>query len=74
MPGRDRGLAPSNICAVDPETFEIYDDIDVPENAVSPFSITMFEGRIAIYVTTIAKAYRYFWDPRPRSCRRIPIG
>jgi len=62
-PGGIEASPPSNICAVDPDTFEIYDDIDVPENAVSPFAITTFEGKIAIYVTTIAKAYRAACTP-----------
>ena len=33
-PGGIEASPGSNICAVDPETFEIYDDINVPENAV----------------------------------------
>jgi hypothetical protein len=47
-PGGVQASPGSNICAVNPDTFEIYDDIDVPENAVTPHSITMFEGRIAM--------------------------
>ena len=71
-PGGIESSPGSNIAAVDPDTFEIYDDIDVPENAVSPFSITTFEGRIAAYITTIARAYRYFWDPETKTLSRDP--
>ncbi|MEJ2086556.1 MAG: hypothetical protein P8Y44_12910, partial [Acidobacteriota bacterium] len=56
----------SNIAAVDPETFEIYDDINVPENAVVPHTITTFEGKIAIYAPSVLKAYRFFWDPETK--------
>jgi len=61
------GASPgSTIVAVDPQTFEIYDHIGVPENAVVPHTITMFDGKIAIYASSILRAYRYFWDPESR--------
>lgn len=56
----------SNIVAVDPESFEIYDQIGVPENTVVPHTIAMFEGRIAIYAPSVLRAYRYFWDPKSK--------
>ena len=40
----------SHLVAVDPETLEILDDISLPEPATVPHIITMFEGRIAIYI------------------------
>ena len=65
-PGGVEASPGSNICAVDPETFEIYDDIDVPENTVTPHTITMFDGRIAIYAPSYLKLHRYFWDPEAK--------
>lgn len=62
-PGGVAASPGSNIAAVDPDTFEVYDDIDVPENAVVPHTITMFDGKIAIYAPSVLKAYRFFWDP-----------
>jgi hypothetical protein len=53
----------SMIVAVDPNTLQIYDAIETPEPASVPHSITMFEGRIAIYVVAHEHALRYFWDP-----------
>ena len=67
------GASPgSNIAAVNPDTFEIYDDIDVPENAVVPHTITQFEGKIAIYAPSVAKAYRFFWDPESKQLSQDP--
>jgi hypothetical protein len=62
-PGGAAASPGSNIAAVDPNTFEIYDNIDVPENAVTPHVVTTFQGKIAIYAPGIGKAYRFFWDP-----------
>lgn len=53
----------STILAIDPDTFEIYDRVSVPENAITPHTITEHDGKIAIYAPTIAKFYRFFWDP-----------
>jgi len=71
-PGGIEASPGSNICAVDPNTFEIYDDIDVPENAVTPHSITMFEGKIAIYAPSYLKLYRFFWDPDTKKLSQDP--
>lgn len=62
-PGGIQASPGSTIIAVNPDTFEIYDEIGVPENAVTPHSITVFDGKIAIYAPSILKAYRFFWDP-----------
>ena len=54
---------PSRIVAVDPETLEVLDQIDMPESAGSPHVITMFEGKIAIYAVAYKHIFRYFWNP-----------
>lgn len=51
------------IAAVDPNTLEVFDSVEMPEPAITPHAITMFEGRIAIYIGANVSAYRYFWDP-----------
>jgi outer membrane protein assembly factor BamB len=56
----------STILAVNPDTFEIYDQIGVPENAVTPHTITEFDGKIAIYAPSVLKVYRFFWNPETR--------
>jgi hypothetical protein len=54
--------ANSMIVAVDPNTLEILDTIEMPESSSVPHSITMFQEKIAIYAVA-NHAYRYFWDP-----------
>jgi len=63
--GAQQGLpmAPSIIHAVDPNTLQIVDSIQIPEVSAVPRSITMFDGKIAIYVAAHKHAFRYFWDP-----------
>jgi hypothetical protein len=53
----------SHLVAVDPDTLEILDDIPLPEPSTVPHAITMFEGRIAIYLGFNESARRAFWDP-----------
>jgi len=53
----------SQLVAVDPDTLEILDDIPLPEPSTVPHAITMFEGRIAIYLGFNESARRAFWDP-----------
>ena len=65
-PGGVAASPGSTIVAVNPDTFEIYDQIGVPENAVVPHTITMYDGKIAIYAPSIRRAYRYFWDPKAK--------
>ena len=60
-PGMKQGN--SNMVAVDPDTLEVLDSIALPEPATVPHIITMFEGRIAIYLGVNSGALRYFWDP-----------
>jgi len=56
----------SNMVAVHPDTLEVLDSVALPEPATVPHIITMFEGRIAIYVGVNSGALRYFWDPAAR--------
>ena len=60
-PGMKQGN--SNLVAVHPETLEVLDSLALPEPATVPHVITMFEGRIAIYLGVNSGALRYFWDP-----------
>jgi hypothetical protein len=53
----------SQMVAVNPETLEVLDSIALPEPATVPHIISMFEGKIAIYVGVNSGALRYFWDP-----------
>ncbi|MHC4180392.1 MAG: YncE family protein, partial [Planctomycetota bacterium] len=55
---------PSSIfLAVDGETLEVLDTVQLPELAATPHGITMFDDRIAIYTGATEAAYRCFWDP-----------
>ena len=53
----------SHLVAVHPETLEVLDDVSLPEPATTPNVVTTFDGRIAVYISAAAHAYRYFWDP-----------
>jgi hypothetical protein len=53
----------SQLVAVNPDTLEVLHDIELPEPATSPHIITMFEGRIAIYVGMDTMVQRAFWNP-----------
>ena len=53
----------SVLVAVNPGTLEVLDTLQLPEPASSPHIVTMFEGRIAIYIGMNESARRYFWDP-----------
>jgi hypothetical protein len=59
-------MPPSHLTAVDPDTLEILDDIDLPVPAASPHIIDMLDDRIAIYIPTDTSMLRYFWDPQTR--------
>jgi hypothetical protein len=63
--GVHAGLKQANsiFVAVDPNTLEILDTIEMPETSTVPHSITMFQGKIAIYAVANLNVYRYFWDP-----------
>jgi hypothetical protein len=59
-------MPPSIFVAVDSETLEVLDTRQLPELAVTPHGITMFDGRIAIYTAATEAAYRCFWDPEAK--------
>ena len=65
MKGVQAGLKQANsvFVAVDPNTLDILDSIEMPETSTVPHSITTFDGKIAIYAAANLNAYRYFWDP-----------
>ena len=56
----------SILVAVDPDTLEVLDQLPLPEPAPSPHIVTMFEGRIAIYLGMNNSTRRYFWDPEAK--------
>jgi hypothetical protein len=65
LKGLQAGLKQGNseLVAVHPNTLEILDHVSLPEPATVPHIITMFEGKIAIYIGVNSGALRYFWDP-----------
>ena len=66
-PGGANAAPGSTILAVDPDTFEIHDQIEVPENAVAPHIVTTHNGKIAIHTGTNQAAYRFYWDPETKT-------
>lgn len=66
--GMRKGLKqpPSNIVAVDHRTLEVLDTLQMSEPATTPHGITVFEGRIEIYICADEHAWRYFWDPEAK--------
>jgi len=53
----------SILVAVDADSLEILDSLKLPEPSTVPHAITMFEGKIAIYIGMNESARRAFWDP-----------
>ena len=53
----------SHLCAVDPNTLELLDNVSLPEPATAPFIINMLGDKIGIYIGVNSGALRYFWDP-----------
>ena len=60
----------SRLVALNPNTLEVLAQADLPEPSTVPHIITMFEGKIAIYVGVDTGALRYFWDPRTKKLTR----
>ena len=56
----------SHLTAVDPDTLEVLDDIDLPAPIPSPHIIDMLDDKTAIYFGSTEKLYRYFWDPKTK--------
>jgi hypothetical protein len=65
LKGLQQGFKQGNsvIVAVDPNTLDVLDWLQMSEPSTVPHVITMFEGKIAIYVSADVHAYRYFWNP-----------
>ncbi len=61
----EKGMKQPNsiLVAVDPDTLEILDQLPLPEPSTVPHAITMFDGKIAIYIGYNESAGRAFWDP-----------
>ncbi len=59
-------MPPSVFVAVDGQTLEVLDTVQLPELAATPHGITMFGDRIAIYACATDSAYRVFWDPKSK--------
>jgi hypothetical protein len=61
----EKGMKMPNsvLVAVNPATLEVLDMFQLPEPAPSPFDVTMYQGRIAVYVGMADSVRRYFWDP-----------
>ncbi|NJN82880.1 MAG: hypothetical protein HC802_11775 [Caldilineaceae bacterium] len=62
--GNMQGLSQPNaiLVAVDPETLEVLDSIDLPQPSTTPHIITEYNDQIAIYVAMNTLIQRYFWD------------
>lgn len=61
------GIQPnSQINAVDTNTLEVLDSITMPDSSTTPHTITMYQGKIAIYASGLVGLYRYFWDPQTK--------
>jgi hypothetical protein len=56
----------STLVAVDPATLEVLDQLMMPEPSTTPHTITMIDGKIAIYTGVDSGALRYFWDPKTK--------
>jgi hypothetical protein len=56
----------SVLVAVDPDTLEILDQLELPEPAASPHIVDIYNGRIAIYVGLNSSLRRYYWDPESK--------
>ena len=66
--GVQKGLKQANslLAAVDANTLDVLDWVEMPEPATTPHIVTTLDGRIAIYVGANVHAYRYFWDPKTK--------
>lgn len=59
--------AASHLVALDPDTLEILDDIDLPRSASSPHIVTTWEDRIAVYFADDTSLMRVWWDPEKKA-------
>lgn len=56
----------SMLLALNPDTLEVIDAVELPQPAVVPHTITNFKGKIAIYIGANSGAFRYFWNPKTK--------
>jgi hypothetical protein len=54
------------LLAVNPDTLEVIDAVELLQPAVVPHTITNFKGKIAIYIGANSGAFRYFWNPKTK--------
>ncbi len=61
----EKGMKQPNsvLVALNPDTLQVLDMLQLPEPASSPHIITMYENKIAIYIGMNTSARRYFWNP-----------
>lgn len=71
-PGGAAASPGSTLHAVDPQTFSILASVDLPENAVTPHTITTFAGKTMIYAPGIATFFRVIWDPTAKTLTLDP--
>lgn len=64
--------ANSMLVAVDPNTLQILDSLELPEPSSVPHSIATFDGKTAIYIVAHEHALRYFWDPAVKKLEQDP--
>lgn len=62
----------SHMAAVDPDTLEVLDSIELPEPAASPHIVKPYKDKIAIYLGMTKTARRYFWDPKNKKLSADP--
>ena len=63
---KGEALPPSTYVAVDGQTLEVLDTLQLPELAATPHGIAMHDGRIAVLRVRYEASYRCFWDPDAR--------
>lgn len=56
----------SVLVAVDPDTLEVLDSINLPEPFPSPHIITTYKGKIYVYAGGLTSIRRYVWNPSDR--------
>jgi hypothetical protein len=49
--------------AVDPNSTEILDSINITDVTTTPHTISIYKGKIAIYIAGDKSLYRFYWDP-----------
>ena len=63
---KGKKMTSSVLVAVDGKSLKVLDWVQLPELGATPHGITMYKGRIAVYICATESAYRYFWDPKTK--------